>query len=144
MKADGRWRIFVFGDMQDPTDPGSATYRFIDFLANDATSPVQRYTPKGADIDSVIDTYTVFQQQGLSMPDLHDYLWPAKGKYGLRDYEKVYHADERNDIYELRGIDRNKGCAVIVRPDQHVATVLPLTEHGKTTEFFEAFMVVVE
>ena len=141
VKADGRWRIFVFGDLQDPTGPGSDTYRFIDFLANGATSPVRRYTPKGADIDSVIDTYTVCQQQGLSMPDLHDYLWPAKGKYGLRDYEKVYHADPHNDIYELRGIDRTKGCAVIVRPDQHVATILPLTAQEKTTEFFEAFMV---
>jgi phenol 2-monooxygenase len=141
VKADGRWRIFVFADMQDPTDPTSATYKFIDFLAGDEASPVQRYTPKGADIDSVIDTYTVFQQQGLSMTDLHDYLRPAKGKYGLRDYEKVFHTDERNDIYELRGIDPTKGCVVIVRPDQHVATILPLTAHEKTTAFFEAFMV---
>ena len=23
------------------------------------------------------------------MHDLHSYLWPEKGKYGLRDYEKV-------------------------------------------------------
>lgn len=26
-----------------------------------------------------------------------------------------------NDIYELRGIDREAGCMVLVRPDRHVA-----------------------
>lgn len=141
VKADGRWRIFLFGDTQNPTDPASAAYQFIDFLANSAESPVQKYTPKGADIDSVFDTYAVFQQQNLSMHDLHDYLWPAKGKYGLRDYEKVFHAEDSNDIYDLRGIDRSAGCVVIVRPDQHIAAILPVTAHEELTKFFDVFMI---
>lgn len=141
VKADGRWRIFVFGDDQDPTDVTSAAYQCIDYLANSASSPVQKYTPKGADIDAVIDTYAVFQQQGLSMHDLHGYLWPAKGKYGLRDYEKVFHAQEGNDIFDLRGIDRSKGCVVVVRPDQHIANILPLTGHKELSVFFDVFMI---
>ncbi len=141
IKADGRWRIFLFGDTQDPTDPASAAYQFIDFLANDASSPVQKYTPKGADVDSVFDTYAVFQQQDLSVHDLHDYLWPAKGKYGLRDYEKVFHAEEGNDIYDLRGIDRTAGCVVVVRPDQHIANILPVNAHEALTKFFDVFMI---
>ena len=141
VKADGRWRIFVFGGTQDPTRPSSDAYQFIDFLANDASSPVLKYTPKGSDIDSVIDTYAVFQQQDLSMHDLHDFLWPAKGKYGLRDYEKVFHSQDGNDVYDLRGIDRMAGCVVIVRPDQHVATILPVTAHAELFKFFDAFMI---
>ncbi len=141
VKADGRWRIFLFGDTQDPTDPSSAAYQFIDFLANDESSPVQKYTPKGSDIDSVFDTYAVFQQKDLSMHELQDYLWPAKGKYGLRDYEKVFHAEEGNDIYDLRGIDRSAGCVVIVRPDQHIASILPVTAHEELTKFFDVFMI---
>jgi phenol 2-monooxygenase len=141
VKADGRWRIFVFGGTQDPTRPSSDAYKFIDFLANDASSPVLKYTPKGSDIDSVIDTYAVFQQQDLSMHDLHDFLWPAKGKYGLRDYEKVFHSQDGNDVYDLRGIDRMAGCVVIVRPDQHVATILPVTAHAELSKFFDAFMI---
>ncbi|WP_432698215.1 FAD-dependent monooxygenase [Marinobacterium sp. YM272] len=141
VKADGRWRIFLFGDTQSPTDPSSAAYQFIDFLANDQSSPVQKYTPKGADIDSVFDTYAVFQQQDLSMHDLQDYLWPAKGKYGLRDYEKVFQAEEGNDIYDLRGIDRSAGCIVIVRPDQHVAAILPVSAHAELSKFFDVFML---
>lgn len=141
VKADGRWRIFLFGDTQNPTDPSSAAYQFIDFLANDKSSPVQKYTPKDSDIDSVFDTYAVFQQQDLETHDLQDYLWPAKGKYGLRDYEKVFHAAEGNDIYDLRGIDRAKGCVVVVRPDQHIATILPVNAHEELTKFFDVFML---
>lgn len=141
VKADGRWRIFLFGDTQDPTDPASAAYQFIDFLANDASSPVQKYTPKGADIDAVFDTYAVFQQQDLSVQEMQDYLWPAKGKFGLRDYEKVFHAEEGNDIFDLRGIDRAQGCVVIVRPDQHIAAILPVSDHEALKQFFDVFMI---
>ena len=67
VKADGRWKIFLFGGAQNPTEISSSVYQFVDFLANDASSPVLKYPPKGADVDSAIDTYAVFQQQGLSM-----------------------------------------------------------------------------
>jgi phenol 2-monooxygenase len=141
VKADGRWRIFLFGGTQDPTQATSDAYQFIDFLATDADSPVQKFTPKGADIDSIIDTYAVFQQRDLSMHDLHGYLWPAKGKYGLRDYEKVFHSQDGNDVFDLRAIDRTNGCIVIVRPDQHIAAILPVTAHAEVSRFFDEFMI---
>lgn len=141
VKADGRWRLFVFGGEQTPTDTSSDAYKLIDFLANDAASPVVKYTPQGADIDSVIDTYAIFQQQDLSMHDLHKYLWPAKGKYGLHDYEKVFQSQLGNDIYDLRGVDRTKGCVVVVRPDQHIAAILPVDAHEELAKFFDHFMI---
>lgn len=141
VKADGRWRIFVFGGTQNPTQTSSDAYQLVDFLATDAASPVQKYTPKGDDVDSVIDTYAVFQQRDLSMHDLHGYLWPAKGKYGLRDYEKVFHAQDGNDVFEMRGIDRANGCVVVVRPDQHIAAILPMTAHAELSSFFDEFMI---
>jgi phenol 2-monooxygenase len=140
-KADGRWRIFVFGNKQNPTEASSDAYKLIEFLANSETSPVQKYTAKGTDIDSVFDVYGVFQQQDLSIEDMPNYLWPAKGKYGLRDYEKVFHAEEGNDIFEQRDIDRSAGCMVIVRPDQHIANILPLSAHDELTAFFDEFMI---
>ena len=113
----------------------------MQFLAHEDSSPVRKFTPETADVDSVIDVYAVFQQQDLSMDELPDFLWPAKGKYGLRDYEKVFHAEDGNDVFEQRSIDRSSGCMVVVRPDQHVATVLPLTAQNKLVEFFDEFMV---
>ena len=141
VKADGRWRIFLFGNQQNPTDRSSDAYNFIDFLANSEASPVQKYTPEGSDIDSLIDTYAVFQQQDLSIDEMPDYLWPAKGKLGLRDYEKVFHAGEDKGIFEQRGINLSSGCVVVVRPDQHIATILPVTAHKELAKFFDEFMV---
>ena len=89
----------------------------------------------------MIDVYGVFQQQGLEMEDMPDFLWPAKGKFGLRDYEKVFHAEEGNDVFDLRGIDRSNVCIVIVRPDQHIANILPLTAHDELAAFFDEFMI---
>ncbi|MEO9509428.1 MAG: hypothetical protein ABJG28_09585, partial [Nonlabens ulvanivorans] len=88
-----------------------------------------------------IDVYAVFQQQDLSIEHMQDYLWPAKGKHGLRDYEKVFHAEEGNNVFEQRNIDRASGCMVIVRPDQHIANILPLNAHKKLSAFFDEFMI---
>ena len=141
-KADGRWRLFIFGSDQNPTDTASDSAQLIHFLAKSESSPVIKYTPEGADIDSVIDVYGVFQQQDLAIEEIPGFLWPAKGKYGLNDYEKVFHADQDNDIYALRGIDRSQGCMVIVRPDQHIANILPLNAQTELSAFFEEFMLV--
>ncbi|NRA71616.1 MAG: FAD-dependent monooxygenase [Gammaproteobacteria bacterium] len=140
-KADGRWRIFIFGNKQNPVESSSESYKLVQFLANSEFSPVQKYTEYLADIDSVIDIYAVFQQQDLSIEDMPDFLWPAKGKYGLRDYEKVFHAEKGNDIFELRNIDRSNGCMVVVRPDQHIANILPLNAYDELTQFFDEFMI---
>jgi phenol 2-monooxygenase len=140
-KADGRWRIFIFGSDKNPIEDSSDSNELIHFLAKADNSPVQKYTPAGSDIDSVFDVYAVFQQQDLSIEHMPDFLWPAKGKYGLRDYEKVFHAEEGNDIFEQRNIDRSTGCMVVVRPDQHVANILPLTDHEALTAFFDEFMI---
>ncbi|MEY8200338.1 MAG: FAD-dependent monooxygenase, partial [Colwellia sp.] len=79
-KADGRWRIFIFGNKPNPVESSSESYKLVQFLAKSKSSPVQKYTPEGMDIDSVIDIYAVFQQQDLSIEDMPDFLWPAKGK----------------------------------------------------------------
>ena len=141
-KADGRWRLFIFGSDQNPCDSTSDSAQLIHFLAKSESSPVIKYTPEGTDIDSVIDVYGVFQQRDLAIEEIPGFLWPAKGKYGLNDYEKVFHADQDNDIYALRGIDRSRGCMVIVRPDQHIANILPLNAQTELSAFFDEFMLV--
>ncbi|MCQ1955800.1 hypothetical protein NNX39_04680 [Arthrobacter sp. zg-Y826] len=66
---------------------------------------------------------------------------PQVGPFQLDDLAKVYGADPTADIFEQRGISRN-GDVVVVRPDQYVANVLPLTAtadlaalgtHGRST-----------
>ncbi|EEB82874.1 FAD-binding monooxygenase [Roseobacter sp. GAI101] len=131
LKADGRWRILAFAGQDGDVSA------LCDYLGG-AGSPITQVTPEGADIDSVIDLRAVFQQghRTVDVGKLPSLLLPKKGRYGLRDYEKVFSADPRADIFEMRGIDRDQGCLVIVRPDQYVAQVLPLTAHDQITQLF--------
>ena len=105
---------------------------------------MRRHTPAGDDIDAVVDVRAIFQQPhtGLALEAMPPFLLPGKGRYGLRDYEKIFCADARDDhdIFALRGIDRKRGCMVVVRPDQYVAHVLPLDGHEELAAFFDGFM----
>src|SRR5262249_460056 len=145
IKADGCWRIFVFADAQAPSVPSSRVRSLCDFLGGSPDSPVRKYTPASADIDFVIDVRAVFQQhpRDLNLEAMPQFLFPAKGRYGLRDYEKMFCSDHRGyaDIFDLRSIDRERGCAVVVRPDQYVANVLPLDAYAELSAFFDGFML---
>ena len=60
---------------------------------------------------------------------------PRTGPFGLTDYEKVYAIDPATDIFAEREIVRS-GAVVVVRPDQYVAHVLPLTATDELACFF--------
>jgi phenol 2-monooxygenase len=145
VKADGRFRIFVFAGAGDPASSSSAVHRLCDFLTLAEESPVRKYTRHGEDIDAVIDVRAVFQQahRELAIETMPALLLSQKGRYGLRDYEKIFCADLKggNDIFAMRGIDRDAGCMVVVRPDQYVAHVLPLDGYKALASFFEGFML---
>jgi phenol 2-monooxygenase len=85
-------------------------------------------------------------QQGhrdLKVEELPSILLPRKGRFGLIDYEKAYTPNLKDspDIFDLRGIDREEGAIVVVRPDQHVANVLPLNAHDELGAFFGGFLL---
>ncbi len=58
-RADGAWRIYAFGDVS-----GQRLRKLADFFAESEKSPIRRFTPKGTDIDSVIDD----RHQGAARP----------------------------------------------------------------------------
>jgi 2-polyprenyl-6-methoxyphenol hydroxylase-like FAD-dependent oxidoreductase len=143
--ADGRWRLFAFAAAEDPAAASSRLWALCEYLALSPQSPVTRYTPTGADTDSVIDVRAIFQQGHLELAieAMPSFLLPRKGRYGLRDYEKMFCPALKSgqDIFDMRVIDRNSGCMVVVRPDQYVAHVLPLDAHAEVAAFFDGFMV---
>lgn len=93
----------------------------------------------------MIDVRAVFQRshRELRLEAMPAFLLPRKGRFGLRDYEKMFCPDLKsgNDIFDMRRIDRARGCMVIVRPDQYVAHVLPLDAYAELSAFFDAFML---
>ncbi len=142
-RADGAWRLYVFADRDEPTSPGSGLWRLCEFLASDA-SPIERFTPAGAEPDSLIDVRAIFQQhhRDLAVDMMPPVLLPRKGKFGLIDYEKMFCPEPNaDDIFELRGVNRETGCMIVVRPDQYVSHVLPLDAHDALTAFFAGILV---
>ncbi|MBW0104120.1 FAD-dependent monooxygenase [Pseudonocardia sp. KRD291] len=135
-RADGAWRLYLFADRADPAEPTSALRGLTRFLASDS-SPLARFTPPGDDPDSVIDVRAVLQQghREVAVGSLPPVLLPLKGRFGLVDYEKVFCPDPSTDVFDLRGVDREAGCVVVVRPDQYVAHVLPLDAHDELGTF---------
>jgi phenol 2-monooxygenase len=130
--ADGRWRIYVFAD--------AGGDRALSLLGLVKAGLVPRFTPAGAEPDSVLDVRAVFQQSHWTIDQgrLPEVLRPLKGKLGLRDWEKAFSSATRDsdDIYELRGINRVRGAAVVVRPDQYVASVIPLDRYEELERYF--------
>jgi 2-polyprenyl-6-methoxyphenol hydroxylase-like FAD-dependent oxidoreductase len=144
LAADGRWRLIAFAGQGDDGSPTSSIGKLCSYLSQSAQSPLKRHTPAGADVDAVFDVRAVFQQShhALAVTAMPELLFPPKGKYGLRDYEKVFCALDAagQNIYTLRGIDRQQGCLVIVRPDQYIAHILPLDGAVALAAFFGNFM----
>ncbi len=142
--ADGAWRIYAFADSRNPQDPASRIGALCKFLDTDK-SPIMRFTPSGDDIDSVIDVRAIFQQghRDLAVNAMPPVLLPRKGRFGLIDYEKMFCPDltAGTDIFEMRGVNREQGCMVVVRPDQYIAHVLPLHGFDALAEFFAGFMI---
>jgi len=143
-EADARWRIYAFGGAADSSAPGSALHRLADWLQTHPDSPVLRHTRVGEDIDAVIDVRAVFQQtfDQLAYEHMPPFFKPCTGKLGLQDHEKVFCVDHKGlgNIYDMRGIDRQQGCMVVVRPDQYVAHVLPLDGVAELSAFFAGIL----
>lgn len=91
----------------------------------------------------MIDVRAIFQQglREISPGDLPSLLLPRKGRFGLVDYEKAFCPDHvEGDIFDVRGIDRDRGCVVVVRPDQYVSAILRLGAHDALSAFFDRIL----
>jgi phenol 2-monooxygenase len=149
-KADGRWRIYVFADAAAPVSgqqnagqqgtglqgTGTPTDHFAEWLANSPDSPLAA-TPSGADADAWFDVKVIYQQDhtNIDINAVPAAFKPQVGPFQLTYLEKVFATDPASDIFELRGIDRG-GVVVVVRPDQYVANILPLTATAELAAFF--------
>lgn len=134
-RADGRWRLYAFADAD-----GAKLDRWAAWLSSEV-SPVSRHTPAGADPDAVFDTKVIYPRrfEDVELARVPAIFRPRTGPLGLVDDEKVYAAAPSawttSDIFLERGIGP-EGAVVVVRPDQYVAAVLPLTATEELAAFF--------
>jgi phenol 2-monooxygenase len=133
-QADGRWRLYAFADASQ-----RALHALCEYLATSPASALRHITSEDADVDSVVDLRAVLQQahREVRLEDLPGLLLPRKGRYGLVDYEKAFTSDAATDIFDERGIDRERGALVVVRPDQYIAHILPLDAYAELNAFLQ-------
>ncbi|UNK69985.1 FAD-dependent monooxygenase [Microbacterium sp. H1-D42] len=136
-KADGRWRVYAFGD-RTGTRLNAWAERVAPLLAT--------YTPSDADVDSVFDVKAIHQQafEELEVTTAHELFAPKSGPLGLTDWEKVYAAGPSKwtdtDIFEARELSRD-GVVIVVRPDQYVAAILPLDAVDELGEYLAGMLL---
>ncbi len=144
-QADARWLLCAFTGGGGLSAQLARLGAFGAWLHHDPASPVLRYTPKGADPDALFDARCVLDahHHDLSVADLSAAFRPTKGRFGLIDYEKAFCVNRLSgeDIYQMRGIDRTHGCLAIIRPDQHIADILPLTDTARLAAYFDRIMI---
>lgn len=136
-QSDGRWRAYLFAG-----EDASSLVELAAWLGDDAASPLRRFTPVGADIDALVDVHAIFRtgHHEVEISALPAVLLPQTGPLRIQDWEKVWALDPKRDIFAERGIDA-AGALVIVRPDQYVANVLPLTARDEITNFFAGVFI---
>ncbi|GAA4873240.1 FAD-binding monooxygenase [Serinicoccus chungangensis] len=143
-RADGRWRIYAFADAPAAGEP-SALSDWASWMAS-PESPVARFTPEGADPDAVFDVKVVYQQgyEDVDLGRVPEVFLPRSGPLDLTDWEKVFaaapNAWTETDIFVERGLSRD-GVVVVVRPDQYVSAILPLTATQELGAYFGANML---
>lgn len=150
LDADGRWRIVLFNSSSaspsSPSTPLSTLYAFLE------KHLIPKYTPPTSDIDSLIDFRAIFthSRKDFEITDLPSLLLPHKGRLGVQDYEKAF-TDEVSygfgggELYQTRGVSREEGAVVVVRPDQYISAVMPLAQEaeGMLERFFDGVFLRV-
>lgn len=120
IRADGRWRLFVFFPQT-----GVSEYSWLKQLqTTNCSANDQRSSDR-------IDLLAVFQagHRDMDIACVPELFRPNTGRFGLVDYERTFCAapGAEPDIFQLRGVSRAHGAAVLVRPDQYVSDVIPLS-----------------
>ena len=94
------------------------------------------------DVDAVFDVKVIYQQRfdEIDIARVPRVFLPQTGPLGLTDWEKVYAAGPGADIFTERELSRD-GVVIVVRPDQYVAAVLPLTATAELAACFAGTLI---
>ena len=146
LKSDGRFRVIVFaGNLADETQQ-KRVKRLGEELA-DPDSFLWRFTPPKEPIDSTIEILTVHSapRQKVELLDLHEIFHPFHPEQGW-DYNKVFvddisYHEGHGQAYMNYGVDKERGCMVIVRPDQYVGWIGELEGVRDMDRYFSEILI---
>ena len=146
LKSDGRWRIVLFAGNISHSAQMQRVSSFCSAL-DTPSSFLHKFTPSAASIDSIIEMLTIHSaaRQGTDLLSLPELLHPFDEEVGWA-YDKVFVDDwsyhrGHGRAYERYGVDAERGCVVVLRPDQYVGWIGEMEDVGELGRYFEEFMV---
>lgn len=148
LRADGRFRVVLFaGNVLDAAQKA----RVDEFCAKlDAPeSFLRRLTPPNKAIDSIVEVLTIHSAKRTEVEFFRDFpevLRPFD-KHDGWDYNKIFVDDVSfhegfGDAYTNYGVDKERGCIVVTRPDQYVGWVGELEDFEGLQSYIEGIFVL--
>ncbi|KAF3056019.1 Phenol 2-monooxygenase [Daldinia childiae] len=148
LKSDGRFRVVLFaGNILNPPQK-SRVEQFCDALGA-PNSFFRTFNPTSPPLDTVIEVLTIHSAKRTETDLIRDFpeiLHPFNPHTGW-DYDKVFVDDASyhegvGDAYINYGVDRERGCVVVARPDQYVGWVGDLEDFNDLQRYFEGCLVL--
>jgi phenol 2-monooxygenase (NADPH) len=143
--SDGQWRLVLFaGDLRTTSQMTQLT-RLCDKLARPSSCFGRYWGPaRGLPAFEIISIISG-PRDSTPLLSLHPIL-RQKGEPGIDDYGMVF-SDEPDvygvftDAYGRYGVNRQRGCLVFCRPDQHVAFIGELEDEECLEDFCASVFV---
>ncbi|KAI1400475.1 putative phenol 2-monooxygenase [Hypoxylon fuscum] len=142
LKANGKFRVVLFAGNILSAEQKKRVDKFCEALA----APANFYRVA---TDAVIELLTVHSAKRTETELLRDFpeiLHPFNKLTGW-DYDKVFVDDESyhegfGDAYTNYGVNKERGCVVVARPDQYVGWVGELEDFDGLQKYFESCLVL--
>lgn len=148
LKSDGRFRVVLFAGNILSTAQKQRVDKFCEALDAPANF-LRAATPAGAPVDSVVEVLTIHSAKRTETELLRDFpeiLHPFDQHDGW-DYNKVFVDDVSyhegfGDAYTNYGVDKERGCVVVVRPDHYVGWVGDTDDFDGVQKYFGGCLVL--
>ncbi|KAI1391801.1 FAD binding domain-containing protein [Hypoxylon trugodes] len=137
--SNGAWRILIFAG-----DVGSQSQ--FDIVQKIGAS-LEKFVNQFSSFNNpIIEVFLIHAgTRDFNILDLHPVYHPWNDKLGW-DYWKVF-SDDVGDFepcrspYEMYGVDKQRGCMVVLRPDQHVSFIGPLADFDNIQRFLSNVLI---
>jgi phenol 2-monooxygenase len=124
LMSDGRFRMIVFAGNVTSGEQQRRLQGFCRGLR--ASGLLGRYLGQSI---AVLTCHSAKRSQVELLRDVPAVLHPFDSRRGW-DYDSVFADDDDGHGYGAYGVDRERGCVVVTRPDQHVGQIGSVDEAG--------------
>jgi len=149
LKSDGRFHVVLYaGAVLSPLQKAR-----VEKCAEALQTLLERYQRADKALNSTIRILTVHSSSRQALANgIFDFPEVLRGPCDVKtgwDYDRIF-VDEASyhegggNAYEVYGVDKERGCLVVCRPDQYVGWIGELEEVEELRRWFEGFMIVPE